>query len=91
MKDDKIAEDISNLTFYRADWYSACYNYYNGQFYDYYETKYNTAVNKTMKEIMDAIKSKPVVTLTAENTSSNGTSDVNTTISNATDAISAIN
>jgi hypothetical protein len=42
-----VPSDISNLTFYREDWYTYCYNYYDGQFYDYYETKYETKVNGT--------------------------------------------
>ena len=39
--------EISNMTFYRNDWYSYCYNYYEGQFYDYYENYYTKQVNRT--------------------------------------------
>lgn len=65
--------DISNLTFYRGDWYSACYNYYNGQFYDYYETMYYTKVNETKNEIAQNYRRLVVPAGRNESNSTNGT------------------
>ena len=36
-ENDEMPVDIQNMTFYRSDWYSYCYNYYDGQYYDYYD------------------------------------------------------
>jgi hypothetical protein len=74
--------DLHDMTFHRPDWYSACYNYYNGQFYDYYETKYNNSVNATMTKIMNNMALRLAAAPAANSTASNGNSSNST---NSTD------
>lgn len=54
--------DIANMTFYRDDWYTYCYNYYDGQFYDYYDEFYGRQVNRTIEQAVAKFN------LTAEST-----------------------
>lgn len=45
---NQMPVELSNMTFYRSDWYSYCYSYYEGEFYDYYDNYYTKNINNTI-------------------------------------------
>ena len=45
--------EMKNVTIFRGDWYAACYNYYDGLYYDYYEDNYMKKINNTMEYIIE--------------------------------------